>query len=371
MSNSGVSSSGATLPAWAGGAAVAFDPVHNVANWKAANTHRLRAGIAKAIDGSAVCHLVGIGASEMTAYNGAAFVGADSWFLQAAAQLRTLKGLGDAGGIIPATGMDDRWAITGAMSRNTFQGFLYANAAASATVSSISAGTSVSIGTMDVFNSVAWKIDGSAQTTITAGATNTIKRTLVTGLGNATHSVEADWVSGQAGIAYVNVFGGAGVAAHNLALGGSAASFGNSQQNWSDQSLWYSLATLRAAMLTAEGITPAAVFIELGANDIFHGQTPAQTLAGVQYVESLFPNSDVILVNTWNVTPSTAAQYEAWLKVLYAHAAAANLPLIDWYYRVNTLATAIADGLIGADLIHPTNGSSMAMGKAVGQLLAA
>lgn len=358
MSTSGENRGGALPPSWAGTALKPWSPNSSAYNDTAAVKGRSRIALGNVVDGLARFNIAVVGASLECGFNGNVLTqdSTKSWPRQFVNGLGVLNGgVAVFDGIVPGTGITDRWALTGGANTTSVPAYIWMNGASTATIV-LTAGTDVwlfypssNAGTMT------WTIDGVAQANLVPSGTNVMNNVHVSGLANTAHTVVVTGPASSnfiAGVACVS--SSPGIVLHNLALGGSSASFGTQYTNWTDQTNALSLNPSRTGMLTTLGITPDLVIIDLGGNDALHGSSVAAFAAALASIVAQFPNSDIMLINTWNVTPIGAAAYAPYQAAVYAQANTSNARLFDICDVIGNLLNGIAKGWIGPDNIHPT-----------------
>lgn len=362
MSTSGALRSNTPTPSWAGTNKNPWIPSASAYNDTAAVKLRSRAAIGRVAAGLGQFHVAVIGASLECGYNGVGLTqdSTKSWPRQFVQELAVLLGgVSVFDGIVPGTGISERWTLGGGANQSTVPAYLWLNGASTASIT-LTAGQDVWVFVPSSNAAgIAWTLDGVAQANTPTGGVNVTNSQHIAGAANVAHTLAftgpatSNFITGVASIPT-----GPGIVLHNLALGGASAAFptsGGNQQylNWTDATNALSLNPSRTGMLTTLGITPDLVIVDLGGNDALHAVPVATFKAALASIVAQFPNSDIMLVNTWNVTPIGAAAYVPYQQAVYAQADASNARLFDICDVIGGLLNGIARGVIGPDNIHP------------------
>lgn len=354
-----------------------FDAARSVYNWKAGNTRVLRKALGAAVSGGRA-DVVFMGDSLLPGFDGTTTVERYGPPRQAGNVASSLLGCAEAGdGVTPAVmipgQLTDRWSFTGTIDTgSTYPGLVFLNSGAALTYSSIKPGDRVRLFYGDNSSAFTYQIDGGAAVGVTPTGTSTIRMLEVTGLANTTHTVTVNGTGTFTFVFGASVTSSAGLAIHNLALGGSRCTTGGPADNWLDTTNgWFAFGTARRTMLSLAGITPAFVFCCLSSNDVFQGATVSQITAGLTAMRNLYPSADFGLIAGWAVPGTNPTLFDQLQQGRYQLADALDVPLIDWNDRVGGQAAAQVNGYLGADNTHPLNATSALLGRALGQLIAA
>lgn len=361
--------SSTNVPGYALGPA-SYDPSTHIYN-AGVDLIGTRAALAKAAVGEGQCHFCVIADSSSVGYNGAAFVAADAWPTQMGNQLATQYGITAKLGAIPAVGMNNLWTLTGNVAVGGLVPSLitFGNAAGTASVQFNGTDLYIQYGNNNSAT-LTYAVDGGASNNLVPSGAQSWAYAHLGGLANGAHTVVISGPGGAAGSYIGGVIGTSaapGLYIHNLAIAGSTASVGNDQQNWSIHDFFYALSDTRHGLLAAAGITPNALVVLLGGNDLSQGSTVARVIAGYQDIISYYPNSELALADAWNIAAlgTTAAQYESLISALCRQADTSGAQLWDWYGLVGGYASALALGLLGPDATHPTDANSAWFGRSV------
>lgn len=327
-----------------------YDKRSSIYNAQSAGLRKFRSSLAKAEAGTGLADIVVCGTSIS---GGTGSTRATSWpaYLQS---LLTAKGYTVGGtGIMAAAGNPADLRVTLGAGWTAFSGTTTTLAQCSTNLATITFAGDVGGTVVDVYvwngggpGTIAWKIDGVAQTAITVTNDNLINKTTVTGLANANHTVIL--TCGGVGTTYVvgvDVHATSGVKVTNLGMGGSTSSnISNTGQNFSP------------LQLAKNQFTNALVFIEYGANDGTYSTLQSNITTGITTLNSV---SDVALVayaarqNDVSVDPATVSanaygneQLHRALSDTYA------VPVVDLFDRFGLYSLWSALGL-SADSIHP------------------
>jgi lysophospholipase L1-like esterase len=357
------------LPYYAGTLQHAYDPASGGYNFRPATQHKLRAKLGKTLAGSADTHIFFFGDSVLGGYGGALYV-YDTCLPRAVGRGITAKqGAPWAQGIQYIIGdkthLADNWIRTGASVVASI--FLETTGVSTLTRTPPpgETGTAVDIYYSDLGTTgITWSINGSAQTPLVTSGTNTIRKTTVTGLTLGAQTIVITGTAAHTGIfVATRVYTPAvkQVYIHNLSIGGSTANTGTGTAldvNWSSQSNsgTYGAGWVIENLISASTITPDAVVISLGGNDSFLGTTAATIITGLQNILawSAVSGVPVYLIHAHHISGESDAVYNLLSKAKLELCDSAGLAMFNWDDWVGGLATATADGLIGADGTHPT-----------------
>jgi lysophospholipase L1-like esterase len=261
-------------------------------------------------------------------------------------------------------GQSDHYTYTGTYTLTV--GVMTMYAASTATFQSEQAGTIVDVYYSDLSQSFTVSIDGAAAVTVPAGGgTNAIKRYRVTGLADTTHSVKVTASTNWTYLCAIAVNRAAGVAVHNIAWGGGRAAGGGTGLSWTDTSAAANIQAFRKGAMDVSGYTPDLVVVSLGANDVNANDTPANIIAALTTIKGWYPNSDYLFMLWPGISTMAAGAWDAFCAALYSFADTQDIPIMDFRDRSGTVTEALALGLIGADNIHPTEGTQREWGRII------
>lgn len=333
-------------------ASIGLDAPTILANWKLSNTVKLRSSLAKAKLGTGYSTHAVVGDSLSSAYTGAAFDFANSWWrrLQRALVADGVPSAGTGRVAItdyagaPANPTDPRISVSGAWGHyDTAYGS--PTAGGSITFTSDVAGTIV-----DVFYLAAGgpaftvTIDGTPHTVTPAGGWSRAIDT-TTGLPNTTHTVTV--TAAPAGAAdSVLLLGFQVRQASGIRFDNFAIKYGIAANN-----LHNDPGDLGAKALAVDYSSDAdVVWIALGANDLATGRTASQIVADITGLRNYWPSADCVLV----LEPDTggAAGHADYVTAMRALAVTLDVPLIDLSLRYGSKAEITAAQLFGADNVH-------------------
>lgn len=336
-------------------AAGAYSSSRHAYNFKASNTRRLRAGLAKAKAGVGVVRIGMCGDSTSAGYPSAATKSAP---LQMRSFLESrgypVNGTGPVvanpgGG--PGGYLDDRYATTGSWTTqaNNANNILASNQSGSSiTFTSDRAGTIVEISYLDLGAGWTYSIDGAAAVAVpSGGGTGTLKRVTVNGLGSKTHTVRITVTDIPAGtsmyLSWVDVrMATSGVSVGNFGVNASTTT------DWTNQTFYFPQMTLR-------DWAPDVVFVDLGINDWGSAASPqadpAEFKGRLQAIIDVFRgNADVILVTS---NPFNGLDYQPYNVAKYELADDNDIPLVDVYEMFESWTVSNELGLF-ADSAHPS-----------------
>lgn len=275
---------------------------------------------------------------------------------------------------VPASGIfSDRWSSTGTVTKTG--PYAWMSAGSTLTFTSLVAGTSVDVYYSGKNPAFSYTVDGGAVQNVAAGPnTDTVhKHTGPSGLADTVHTVVITAPSNNTFIMGVHVGRTSGVAGHSLGYGGTTAAWaGNTDVSWTATTDTNGVYLARKLMLDASGITPDLVIINLGTNDIWRGDTAVNAIAGLETMVNWFPNSDVMLTQMWENVAAPATDMTIWndyCRRKYLLAQAEGVSLMDWRWKFGDQAALQADGVLGADNLHPAHGLSVEMARTIANAL--
>lgn len=365
-----------SIPAYAGGRTNRFVPERSIYNWKGANTRKLRASLGKAQAATGLVHHFFVGDSETDKYvgNGVDYPG--MWYRIFKAELVALgipsggEGLIRAGqtGTGGALGYDPRWAFAGTWATQGNGTYNQATANGSTgTLVTVEPCTTIVIAAYGSSGTFTLTVDGgtpgagnvavtngayAAGTVTPSGGSSVETLVVITGLSNAVHTV----VYTSLGVANRHLIGAncllsSGLVVHNFGRYGITAQTyaGNIGGAVTTQpAAWETLVNSPIA------VTPDAVWIALGVNDITGGaRTNDQIAADLTTLRNHWPNSDAVIVAQYQPQAAADATWQAFVARLYDLADTLDVPLLDLYDSSGGYTIANANGLMG-DLVHPS-----------------
>lgn len=353
-----------------GTSTVRYDQRTNGYNWKASNTHRLRASLGRAQAGTGVAHHAFIGDSETSYFVG---TGADQLGMWPRVYQTVLASMGipkgGTGVVVAADAgagpMDPRWTYPVGTWTNNNEYRSTSASGAQALFTSDLAGTTADVWYFGTSGGFTVSIDGAAAVTVTPAGGLTVQRYTVTGLSNATHTVRVTTTStSPVYLIAANVSGASGLIVHDIARYGSYASQ-NDAGSWTPTG-GVSIYTSRAGCLPT---TPDVVWIALGVNDyqVVGITDPTIATAAISGIAGRFPSSDVILVAQYQ--PATNSNWPDYVTALHDLADSLDVPLLDMYDRSGGTTVATANGLMG-DTVHPNSAAQRDWGRAAAMLAA-
>ena len=368
------------LPAHAGtGRTGTYDPRLNVYNLKPENTRRIRAAMARTLDGGKMDILIEgdsltIGANGV----GTTAIEANALGERLAVYVANALGTVQAGsGVSPCVSfigvLSDRWTKTGTVTIPS--NFPIMSAAATMTFTSPHAGTNVSVLYSDLSPAFSYRVDGGVAINVPAGGgTNTINiHTSPTTYADTTHSVVITAASANTIPVAAIIDRTAGVASHSMGFGGATAGHpGNTDNAWTATADTNGIYVSRRLAWEETGKTADVKLICLGGNDMF--QAPSDTAANAIAKLEIMVNwdladTDVILCQSWEVPTTDATKWAEYCEAKYALADSLDIPLIDWRHRYGDAADLDALGMVGPDKIHPTAGTGFEMARMVADIL--
>lgn len=349
-------------------------------NWKASNTRRISASLAKARISTYQANWVFIGDSETDNYNGVSYSPLTMWPIRLRDALAGSNvPVAGSGFVRFATGVgatpDTRWTTTGTWTRTagTMYGYTTTPGDTATFTTDQAPGTDVVVGYTNqsaAFNysvkDAAGNVLASGAATIT-GAASLAKLTL-TGLTNAySVTVTHAGTSGQFLILIgASIQKTAGILVHNMAMYGSKASGTN---GWQDTSTNYYNYLNTAKYMVGTG--SSAWFIALGVNDILAAATSATVTAALQTIVTYIGASvDIVLLGQYQPNGVTQTAWEDYMANCYSLADTLNCPFLDLYDHSGGYNTAFAFGMMG-DGTHPNQAAQIDTGTLVANLVAA
>lgn len=204
--------------------------------------------------------------------------------------------------------------------------------------------------------------------TVTPTGAQTIGTVTITGLAQTGHTVVVTRTTNPLYFVGVNFYNGSGLHIHNAAVSGVTANYLTADTPWPTSGL-----TVRQTIPA-----PAAVFLALGINDwIAAGGAGSSALAqfktdmqaSIDRWRALASVPDIILCCE---TPGGTIDETTWLSFLevqYQLADSNDIPLIDFTDALGTNAWLVANGYIGADLLHETGLGHQAIAAVVSRCI--
>jgi hypothetical protein len=374
-----VSRSGGRTGYWPSYASSAgeFEAGRSIFNDAPSAWHRSRAAIMKAAAGAGIFDAVFVGDSWPTGFANGVFASATSYPFAFRNRLASQLATNALTGIIPFAGTEDLSVLTGGFGRPAFAPMVCGGVGAGTITTVVKACSGV--GVMYLNNNTgteSWTVDAVGQANMVPTGANSLNVKGTGALAQGDHTVVITNAAGQAynvGCWPSSNALTAGIRVHNLAINGSTAGPGGGASiydSWSESSIFYSLRTARLAMLAQMGVTPQLLVISLGGNDAFYNNGPTAFLAGIQSLIAAFTAQypagfDIAFVTFWQVNPDVAAEIESYWRVLYPYALSINARVFDFYNRVGGLATAVADGIVSPDGVHPIPAAGVGFGNAL------
>jgi lysophospholipase L1-like esterase len=338
-----------------------FDPARSVYNWKASNTRKLRAALAKARAGVGLS-VFAVAGDSLTAGKGAQ-AGQTDVVIQVRDRLAAigypLSGTGwvfTGHNTATTTMLDSRYVYGGTGWAYTGFSFAYtATAGDTLTFTSDKPGTIVDVLAFDNTRAFQIQVDNDAATTWAFNAGTGIPKvvTVRTGLANTTHTVKITAVAGgNNAIAAIRVRGATGVELAGMGLSGYQTF------DWRANNLTH------GPMSQLATIAPQAVFIALGMNDAYFHNSATATVYGanLQTMASTFKaaGADVVLCPPHlpatdgapgGYTTVDTAAFQQYLAAAYAAADAQDVPLLDYADIFGAFTISNGNGLV-FDALH-------------------
>jgi lysophospholipase L1-like esterase len=351
------------LPSYAGSVAVnAYDPSRNVYNWKASNTRRHRAGLARAASGGLAAQVFFGDSLTTGCVGGSTMDRLHAWpriYANTLAEIGFPSASSGFVRIMDGTVRDDRWTVSGSW----YAGYCSAMttvAGSSATLTVPNAGTSVAVVfTGGSSTTLAISVDGATSgvgylVVPTGGPSGVLRRVVVSGLADRAHTVKVTSLSSSAlTLIGAEILRSSGLICHNVAQGGSTAA-STGQASWSDSNgtLGTRLLPMFRPSSAVYGQVPTTVHCSLGGNDINKGLTVDQIAAAITTIRAACPESDFFLY----LEPQPArTPLSAWGPLgtrLYALADQLDVPLFDIHDRLGGYDSEAANGLTCDTVAH-------------------
>lgn len=362
-----------------------FDPRTSSYNLKQDNMHGIRADIKKVQAGSIDVHVLFMGDSTLIGYDGSTYKYDQSIPRSMVRALSHL--LGDVpwtGGIQMATAAStavvDNVTLSGGMTE-AVQILTNNPTGSSASIGnfiakSLDPCTSVEFYFSNIStNNFTYQIDGGSAVTVATTGASTMGKVTVSGLTKGIHTLQ---INGTAAIS-VYIYGWRfwdpnvkSIHLHNLGIGGAKANTsGTNGLNWSStqstapQGLGWS----GPQMLTQAGITPDVVCICAGNNDLFAGTTPANTITGLTNMRNYYSTTPCFFIHPPMVTGTNQTNFDDFSGRIITMCDTLDTMYFDWDDWDGRLTGYNADGLAGADGIHPIFAEQAAVGRHVCLLL--
>lgn len=360
----------------------AWEPRNSGYNWNQGTLNPARAALAKLIAGQSDMHALFVGDSTLIGYNGA------SYFSDQAIPRQFGKALAKFAGDLPFTDgvrspvmangvASELYALTGGFAAD--QNYIMCTSTGTATWTSLDIGTAFEMYVANTsVTGFTWTIDGVSQTAVTTDGTTTLKKVTVTGLSNKAHTVVINGVTG--GSNFVIIFGQRvynpnikQLHVHNLAIGGTFANNGANYLNWNSTSSSSppGMGWVAPAIMTAMGITPDIVFCSLGNNDAHSSVTAANIGTGLSNLRAYSPwaSSPFVLIHPPKVTGTDATLFGQVGTEFFTLADSLGVAYFDWNDFEGTLTGYTANGMAGADGIHPTQADQLKIGRHLAYML--
>lgn len=363
-----------------------FNAERSVYNWKASNTDQMRASLNRALSGS-LEHHVFIGDSETHNFVGPPPAVSDPrqmWPRRWRDFLTTTLGVPSGGeGVIRVgkatqTGfLDPRWTLGSGWTQFTTNAAAATNGAVATCVTS-QACTTVELYYRDVSGSATASVtvDGANAQTITTTGTSAMKKLTWTGLANTTHTIVLTTTSATSFTLFgAGAYNASGLVAQNMAAYGTQVTtdWGTSYFSYASVVQLLFGGTVTAPATTAgvgNGLAhPTVLHVQLGVNDIKNTTTSAATIAAaIQTLVGYFAGAEVYLhaqLQPNTTLGVTQAEWEEYVAALYALADTLDVPLFDWHHRSGGITTALANGAMSSDGLHPTAAWQYEQGRAL------
>jgi lysophospholipase L1-like esterase len=340
-------------------------------NWKESNTRRLRTslsdsktrGVNHVFIGDSITAGV-LGAAERPPYDALM-----AWprFYRSALQAHGIRVAGT--GLVPCSSgdapLDSRWNTSSGWDASLAYTLIANGIGETATFVSDTPGTEVSVYYFGNSSGMTVSVDGGAGTDLPMDGVAHARVHTVTGLPDTVHAVEVTTTSAAYNqLVGASTQGGNGLVCHNISVCGATAS-GPNLAAWATTTPGYLNATLVGA-LSAASITPDAVYVALGGDDIQAGYQNAQIVAALTALRRQFSSSDVIFIGE-NQFNGYQAVWGHWLMTLHALADHLDCPLVDLYERYGEYDDAVANELMG-DGAHLNAKAQADTGRAIAWL---
>jgi lysophospholipase L1-like esterase len=364
-----------------------------VYNWKAANTRKLRSSLGKAQAGTARAHHFFVGDSETDKYVGNGVDYAGMWYRIFKAELVALgipsggEGLIRAGqtGTGGALGYDPRWTFAGTWATQGTGTYNQATANASTgTLVTSEPCTTIVIAAYGSSGTFSLTVDGgtpaggnvavtngtySAGTVTPSGGATVETLVVITGLSNAVHTVVYTSLgASNRHLIAANCLLSTGLVVHNFGRYGITAQLYASNIGGAvttQPAAWETIVNSPSA------VTPDAVWIALGVNDITAGgRTNDQIATDITTIRNHWPNSDAVIVAQYQPSAASDATWQAYVARLYDLADTLDVPLLDLYDSSGGYTIANANGMMG-DTVHPSAPAQRSWGRRAALISAA
>jgi lysophospholipase L1-like esterase len=342
-----------------------FDRSSNAYNWKSSNTRLIRRGLGRVMAGKGSANFLVIGDSMSAGYLGSAETPSADTLSAWPEIMRAVlanRGITSGGtGVVPCIKgnlqYDSRWNIGSGWDLSLAYIAFTTSTNKVSTFVSDQPGTSVSVFFMGNSTAMKVNIDGGADHVLTFSNTNAPNVATFSGLADTVHTVVITTTAATYNaLIGASVFTpGVGLHVHNIAVGGSYAHYpsGDFLASW-DQVTPAHMNPVLCGSVAAAGITPDAVFVGLGGNDVQNASySQAGTLAAIAGLRAQFSTSDFILIGETELSTHEAAG-AALVAAEYTLADTLDVPLVDMLDRFGDYATMNGHGLIGGDGAHPT-----------------
>lgn len=215
-------------------------------------------------------------------------------------------------------------------------------------------------------------IDGGLAVTIKGTKTGKVMRYMKTGLANKPHKVKISVGFGvSTHIVGAEVYSGKGIAANNIAQGGSGVT-GDKQDDWSVPGVPSVSMSGAFSSPAAYSNTPSTVFIALGGNDL---NSNADNLAairdGILETANLYQNSDIVIITVAHGSPTfSKVDIKPLLTMLYQMSYDNNWPLWDLEYVTGGYEKLAEQGLTGDTYGHMTPEGHRILGEKMADIIA-
>lgn len=368
-----------------------WDQLVSMYGWKQEVLHKIRAALKKsATSGGAgtPLNVFFLGDSTLIGYNGTSYNADRAIPRQFGLALSyMLGGIPYVDGVRQAVvaltaPQGDRTVLTGSFLTNAGgdQNFIVGTGAGTITWKSVDRGTTVEFYYSDLSTTgFTYNIDGAGAVAVTTGGTSTIKAKTVSGLSDTPHTLVITQSGASCIIAGWRVFspGLVQIQCHNLAIGGTKAngSSGGPGGNWSDATTTGLQNSVLLMMGTgAANITPDLVVVCCGNNDVAGSVSPAtaeSTIQGLINMRAMYPSTPYVFMHPPMVPGSDTNNFDRFsqqlITMIDGMSQACYFPWDDWDGRTQGY---VADGLAGADNIHPIDAEAMAVARHLATQLA-
>lgn len=337
-------------------------------NAKSTNMRKTHKGLVSALNGGKM-NIAVIGDSVSTGYNGSAVIDRNSFAQRMQLAMCGQLGVARAGGFHAALAAislsSDRWTLNaGTVNGSSFAGLLQMNAGAAITFQTEQECTGFDIvSTETSVSGWTYQVDGGTPVPVTTTGASTYKKISITGLTLGYHSIRLNTSANFLFVVAVCPTVASGIAMHNLGFGGSRANGGSGAVNWTDTVTANQLYSNHKVGFDILGITPDLVICELGGNDIFQGDTPVNAIAGLTTIRGWWPTADFLMVGLSNLNGTNMTNWDDYWHRKYLLADTLDVPLLDYRSKMGDYTEALANGLLGADNAHLSNGSNIELGR--------